>query len=435
MIKKIFIIGAVCFLALPYQSVIGDSQNIQFLEEKQTYKANIGPDITSMINQINEEILKYYLEKFVSFGYKKAGSENADMAAHWIKSEFEEIGLYTYFDQWRFPKIKDKNVIAIHNGTDPTSDATILICAHYDTIGNSPGAIDDGTGIASMLTIANITKESSFNHTIRFVAVGAEEFGTFGSFADAKKAYWNNENIIAVLNIDSIGFDNTSEKKNIVQLIGPERSYWLVDFIKEISNKYSSEFDVIPQYCGNYPADHESYRDYGYDGLMFVQAKPEESEGTIWHTPYDTIDKVNFSYLQKISKLILATACELATKPIDIQVRIVTPLEGCIYIRNIPIKLPCYNLFYTRIRALTYIIGKTTVKINITTNEKINSVYFGLDGYLRHICNEPPYEYKIGKGDYKFFRAKRHHRLTVSVTTNTGKVAFDEMDIFIFKLL
>ena len=63
--KKILIIGAVCFLILPYQSALGISHDFQVIEENQTYKANISPDIVTMINQIDEEILKYYLEKFV----------------------------------------------------------------------------------------------------------------------------------------------------------------------------------------------------------------------------------------------------------------------------------------------------------------------------------------------------------------------------------
>jgi hypothetical protein len=81
------------------------------------------------------------------------------------------------------------------------------------------------------------------------------------------------------------------------------------------------------------------------------------------------------------------------------------------------------------------ISGKTTVKVIITTNEKINTVYFGLDGYLRRICNEPPYEYQIGKGEYRFFRAKGNNRITVYVMTNNGNVAYDKMDIFLIRLI
>jgi len=434
MLKKILIIGAIIIL-LPFQPVTGVDHDITISDEKQANQTNFDLDIITMINSVDEKTLYYYLEKFVSFGYKKTESENASRAAEWIKSEFEEIGLYTYFDEWKFPKYQDKNVIAKHNGTNPSSDAVFLICAHYDTVGNSPGAIDDGTGIAAMLTIANITSHYSFNHTIRFIATGCEEWGTYGSFADAKKAYQENENIIAVLNIDSIGFDNTSEEGNIIQIFSRERSDWILDYTKEVSKKYSDCFNALPQHAGYYPADHESYMDYGYDGIQFVQTKPEECDGTIFHTPNDTIDKVNFSYLENMTKLIIALTCEMAIKPIDVQVRIIKPFEGRIYLRNIPIKLPCFNLWITRIRALTYIIGKTTAEVNITTNEKINSVYFGIDGYIRHICNEPPYEYKIGKGYFATFRLKGHHRLTVCVTTNTGKRAYDEMDIYVVKLL
>jgi hypothetical protein len=430
MLKKILIIGIVCFLILPLQTVLGISHNIRILDEEQFDKTNVDPDIVKMIDQINEEILLYYLEKFVSFGFKEAGSENANNAAEWIKSEFEEIGLYTYFDHWKFPKYKDKNVIAINNGTDPTSDAVILICAHYDTAGESPGAIDDGTGIALMLAIANITKDASFNHTLRFIAAGCEEKGCYGSFADAKKAYWNDENIITVFNIDCIGFDNTSENNNIVQLQTSERSYWLFEFFKDISEKYKSQFDVKIQLSGFGPGDQESYKDYGYDVVAFIQAKPEMLLG-LMHTPNDTIDKVNFTYLKKITKLILAATCELSIKPINVQVRIVSPKEGCIYIGNLPVKLPGFNLHYNRLRAITYINGITTVKINLTSNEDVNSVYFGIDGCIRHLDNEAPYEYIIGKGFLShIFKLRGHHRLTVYVMTCSGKVAYDEMDIF-----
>ena len=133
--------------------------------------------------------------------------------------------------------------------------------------------------------------------------------------------------------------------------------------------------------------------------------------------------------------LILALTCELAFNPIDIQVRIITPYEGCFLIRNIPIKFPCYNNYLTRKRAITYIIGKPTVRINTSGTEKINSVYFCIDGYLRHTVSNPPYEYQISKGWLETYRLKGHHKLSVCVTTNTGKTVYEEMDIFVLKLI
>jgi len=430
MFKKTSLFVIICLIILSISSVKGISIN---LKKREIYQSTVESDIIDIIEDINEDLLYNYLEKFVSFGYKKVGSEEAHQAALWIKSEFKELGLETYFDEWKYPKYQDKNVVAVHPGINQNSDAVFLVIAHYDTIGNSPGANDDGTGVAAMLAIAKVTQKYSFNHTIRFVAVSGEEVGTYGSFYDAKKAYQNNENIVAVLSIDSIGVDKISEKGDLVQLFTKDRSKWIFEYTKEIAQKYNQCFNIIPQFGANYPADHECYNDYGYDSVMFVQPAPELSNLDPFHTPEDTIDKIDFPYFTNVTKSICAVTCELLNKPIDVQVRFITPYEGHLYVGRIPIKLPCFNLCFTRIRALTYIFGSTTAKINITTNENVSSVYFGIDGYARHILNEPPYEYKIGEGFYSYFRLKRHHRLTVVVTTDTGKTACDEMDIFILK--
>jgi hypothetical protein len=429
MFKRILLIGIIFIIISPTVFVEGIIQ-INTNEETNSLE-NIETDLINLINQVNESILKYFLEKFVSFGEKMTDSENARRAADWIKEEFEKMELLAHFEEWKFPKYKDRNVIALHKGKNPESDAVILICAHYDTIGGAPGANDDGSGIAAMLTIANITKKIAFNHTVRFVALSGEEVGTYGSFSDAKRAYSKEENIIAVLNIDGIGYA-TEPNKHKIRIYCQERSEWIVDFTEEISEKYQNYLKVKPQHTMQFPCDHECYNDFGYDGVQFLQTDSFE-----WiHSPEDTIDKITFSYLINVTKLILAIAVELAFRPIDVQVRIIAPEEACIYVLNRPfIRLPCFNLYATRLRAITYIIGRTTVKLNITTKEDIKKVVFAVDGYYRHSCIEPPYEWKIGKGLFKFFRLKGFHRITAYVYTETDKIAHDEIDIFLLKII
>jgi len=425
--KKVIMVVSIILILTPVSTALSINQKIQ--SQKEIEKSEIQKDIESLLNKVNKSIISNYLEKFVSFGFKMTGSENAHKAAVWIKSEFETLGYHTYFDNWKFPRYKDKNVIAIHNGTDLKSDAVILISAHYDTINGSPGANDDGSGIAAMLTIANLTKNINFNHTIRFIANSGEEVGTYGSFADAKKAYCRKENIIAVLNIDMIGYANESDE-HLMQIFSQERSKWIAEYSEEIADKYKNCFNLNPVYTNQYPADHECYNDLGYDGVQYIQYKPEEA--TWFHTPGDTLDKITYPYLINITKLVLAVACELADRPIHVQVQITRPKEAYVYLFDIPIiKLPCYNLYFSKSRAITYIIGKTTVELNITTDEKISSVYFGIDGYLRHFVKEPPYEWKIGTELYKFFPLYGYHRITICVTTETGKTATDEMDILV----
>jgi len=433
MLRKIILIGIIIILLTPIPFITG----VNHVISKAKYLGDFYYDlnITDLINIVNESILQYYLEKFVSFGPKDTGSENCTKTAEWIKQEFEYLGLYTYFDDWKLNKARDRNVISIKNGSDLTSDAVILICAHYDTIGNSPGANDDGTGIAAMLAIANITRNYSFNNTIRFTALSGEEIGTFGSLADAQRAYKQDENIIAVLNIDTVGYANTTQDGKYILMSTPERAEWITLFSDQIAKKYEEQVGIIVQYIPNYRgSDHQAYIDYGYDGVGYVQPNPDQYH---WmHTPEDTIDKINFSYFVKVTKLVLATAVELACKPIDVQIRLITPYEGYIYLAKYPIfRLPGFNLLRYGLRGMTYIIGKGLAKVNITTDEEIQYVIFVIDGDIWWIIREPPYEWTIQATPYSFFPIRGKHTLQVGVLTSSGKTAYDEMDIFVIKLL
>jgi hypothetical protein len=284
-----------------------------------------------------------------------------------------------------------------------------------------------------MLAIANVCSKYYYNKTLRFVALSGEEVGTYGSHYDAKKAYEQDENIIAVLNIDTIGYAGNSEDGKILNILTEERSRWIASFSENIAQKYRDNIDLIVQPILSFPADHHSYIDYGYDGVMYLQSNYLKYS---WmHTPEDTIDKINFSYFIKTTKLLLAITNELALKPIDVQIRIVSPYENYIYLFDkIKIKLPGFNLYRVGTQGLTYIFGKALVGVNISTTEKINCVYFGIDNYFWHICEKPPYEWKIERTLMSFFPLTGKHVLSVCVCTNTGKVAYDEMDIFTISL-
>jgi len=130
-----------------------------------------------------------------------------------------------------------------------------------------------------------------------------------------------------------------------------------------------------------------------------------------------------------------AITVELANKKIDVQVRIESPKEGYVYLRNHPLlKLPGFNLCETRIRGLTYFIGKPTIKINITTDEEIAMVIYNIDGDTDYnlLFTEESYDWELQKHGKKIFRMRGRHKVGVHVHTVTGKTAYDEMDFYSF---
>jgi len=427
MLKKVAIIGIIVVLILPFQSTIGLKHDIHKTDDSQIFAQNPDLDIVSMINQINYSILYGYLDKVVSFGIRHVESENVSKASGYINEEFQKLGLDSYIEKWEYPRYSCQNVVGTLNGTNPSSDAVFILTAHLDTIGDSVGANDDGSGVATLLTIANITSKFKFNHTIKFVIVSGEEIGTYGSFEYAKKAYNRNENIILNLNIDMIG---NSTCGNIIQAYTPERSHQFFYYTKEIEEIYENYIDMQTQLSSHDLADSNSFVDYGYDTITFSQPRMFDYP---LHSSQDTPEKITYPYFENVTKLILATTAELANKEIDVQVRFVTPKEGMIYIFNKPIhKLPGFNLHYLRIRAMTYLIGRSLARINITTNEEIISVMYKINGITDYnlVFFNAPYDWKIQKPGMTLFRLRGIHKIGVYVHTITGKTAYDEMDIY-----
>ena len=98
-----------------------------------------------------------------------------------------------------------RNVIA-DKRTATGSERTVIVGAHYDTVPNSQGASDNGSGISAVLTIAEHIADRDYPFNVRVILFGAEEIGLFGS-----RHYVDNmsqdeiDNTIAMLNFDAFG--------------------------------------------------------------------------------------------------------------------------------------------------------------------------------------------------------------------------------------
>ncbi|MFN3974063.1 MAG: M20/M25/M40 family metallo-hydrolase [Dehalococcoidia bacterium] len=98
-----------------------------------------------------------------------------------------------------------QNVVAERVGTAP-SPKVVLITAHYDTVPDVPGANDNASGVAAVLTLAQLLKERSWPFTVRLIAFGGEEEGLWGSRAYVQSLpREEHQLILGVLNLDVVG--------------------------------------------------------------------------------------------------------------------------------------------------------------------------------------------------------------------------------------
>lgn len=422
------------FVFLVVALLINSSAFIVSAQDQQSDGAAASSDgttIIEMINQINESLLFEYHSDLLKFGPRYTGSISCNLAAEYIYNEFQQMDLKTEFHEWRYAGFHSKNVVATLQGTDLDSTVEYILCGHYDTVADSPGADDDGSGTAAVLAIASVLRNYQFNNTIRFITFSGEEVGTYGSFTYARDASYRGDNIVAVLNMDMIGYASTTEGGRVLRFFPPERSTWIADDATRIAEKYSDSIDMkvvtLPAYRG---ADNQAFVDYGYDGVWIAH-----QDGYPWgHSPNDTADHLNWSYYVKATKLMLAITAEFAQKPIDVQVVLHRPYEGHTYFFKHPIIESSFGKqYFGGLRGLTIILGgRTVASAEVYSHEPIQYVVFCIDGYFMFWDSEPPYEWPIHGWFAPIFGK---HIFDVYAYTVTGKIASDEMDIVILSFV
>jgi len=414
-----------CIILLSIIMYLPEAQSGSDIQSTEIYNDTI----VEMFQQIDDHLVHYYHNNLMNFGPRYTGSINCSLAGDYIYSEFKKMGLDVKFHEWEYDGYLSRNVVATKNGVEVNSNAIFIMSAHYDCTPGSLGADDDASGVAAVLAAAKIMSEYSFNHTIRFIAFSGEEVGTYGSFCYARDAYKNGDNIVGVINIDMIGYADTKDGGKIIRFHSPERSMWISEYSITIGEKYMDLIDLMVETRPNYiGADHQAFIDYGYDGVWIAH-----HDGYPWaNSPEDTPDHINWTYLVKASKLLLAIVAEFAIKPIDVQIVLKTPLEGQGYFFNRPItSLACGKGWFWGIRGITIIFGRAIASADVLGNENIEYVVFCLNGNFLYFDSTPPYEWKL-QGKHSPILGK--YNLKVYAYTSTKKFVTDEMDIIIYSL-
>ena len=264
--------------------------------------------LEKMLQQVNESTLYKHVKTIQDFGPHPTGSPALENVGGYIINEFESLCIDVKNISWNQNEISGNNIEATLNSTTG-KPGIVIITAHYDTIPISPGAEDDGSGVAAILMLAEIMRNYTFNATIKFILFSGEEIGLLGSKEYAKAAAANKEKIIGVLALDKIGYALTTEEGNTIRHHADMESAWMVDISQAISTLF---FDSIGLKVLRYPqsadSDHISFINEGFDGSYFART----AANPYYHTSEDNIEHFNFSYLTKACKLALGTFTSMA---------------------------------------------------------------------------------------------------------------------------
>jgi Zn-dependent M28 family amino/carboxypeptidase len=182
------------------------------------------------------------------------------------------------------------NVIGVIPGSDPKlASEYVVLMAHHDHIGVATtrdenddiiynGAIDNASGTAALLTIADAISSSGLKsrRSLLFAAVGAEEQGLLGSKYYAEHPPVANGKQSAVVNIDGLNF------------LGPTRDVQVVGFGKSSLDKLVDQ--VAKKQSRVVVPDREPSKGYYYRSDQFSLAKVG-IPGVYLHSGHEVIGK------------------------------------------------------------------------------------------------------------------------------------------------
>lgn len=131
------------------------------------------------------------------------------------------------------------NIIVDVPGTT-ARDQVLVLSAHMDAVPISPGADDDGSGIAVLLEAARLLKDRPTQRSVRLILFNLEENGLVGSHsytsrlqADTDAGKLGNERVVGMISMDMLGYysDVEGSQKSPIQSIGNFKAPTVGDFV------------------------------------------------------------------------------------------------------------------------------------------------------------------------------------------------------------
>jgi Peptidase family M28 len=253
-------------------------------------------------------------------------------AADFIEASFSRAGLRTRRDSYDMSGQTCHNIEAEIPGSMQGATASrpshlpiVIIGAHYDSVFGSPGANDNGSGMAATLALARRFAEKQSERrltqtpykTLRFVAFVNEEppyflSGEMGSLVYARRCKERGDKISAMISLETIGYFSDASNSQTYPSPGLGLFYPKIgNFIGFVSNvksrallrrvimlfrkhaKIPSEGASLPAFIpGVSWSDQWSFWQQGYPAIMVTDTAPFRYP--YYHSSNDTPDKLDY---------------------------------------------------------------------------------------------------------------------------------------------
>jgi Zn-dependent M28 family amino/carboxypeptidase len=254
-------------------------------------------------------------------------------AKNYIVEQWEQQGYEVTLQDYVVKGIQCSNIEITHTGETDNKDI-ILIGAHYDSVQGSPGANDNGSGIAALLELSRIFTAATTKQAVRFVAFVNEEppffyWKNMGSMIYAKAARQRADKILFMVSLETIGYYSTTagsqhyppffkwfypDRGDFIAFVSNFKSRKImrtaVSTFREHSNFPLQHLATFSQVPGVGWSDHLCFWRKGYRAFMVTDTALYRYP--YYHSAQDTAEKIHYEAFTQVTEGLFRTFLALA---------------------------------------------------------------------------------------------------------------------------
>lgn len=308
----------------PYSIQVTDENKENTIQIDKEYMREIIGEIALAPHPINSEeietVKEYIVQKFTKSGYDHVEYQKFEYNDE--KNE-DAIRHSSQVDVFLAPTAEDnisdgngENIIIKKNSCQDTQKK-LIISAHYDSSETSPGANDNGSGVAVVLELARILKNIDLPYNIEFIMFSGEEKYMLGSRWYAGQLTENEKNnIIGIINVDTV-----AEKSDLgywIMVNGNKRNsdidYESDDAMQKLAELNGNDLSELFQRNDRFSitmamnSDHYPFSLLDIPAVSIVQDLQEELK---INDASDIKENIDYERMQEVAKCILKVVLEL----------------------------------------------------------------------------------------------------------------------------
>lgn len=276
----------------------------------------------STADQLDSDRLRVHVamlsQTFAPRNYKHC--QNLENTAGYISNHLSQAGGIMSEQVYEVKGRKYRNVIATFG---PQSKSRIVVGAHYDSYGDTPGADDNASGIAGLIELAYLLGRTRLDQHVELVAYTLEEppFFRSGDMGSARHAYALRKegiDVEAMLCLEMIGYfsdmaDSQHFPSALLGMLYPDEGNFIAvigtmgdrNLVKQVKACMRGATDLpVHSMCApkGYPgldfSDHLNYWENGFNAVMITDTA--FMRNTRYHQLSDTADTLDYDRMANV---------------------------------------------------------------------------------------------------------------------------------------